>query len=196
MLVELTWSGFNPVVRYAALVAVTVFAYWLLGRHDFSIGVDAATHLGIAEEIGRYGWPLPPESFLHWISHYPPAAHTLAIGLGWLLGSTLYGLYAVTALALIATYLSLAALMRRTSPAETAASILVLLLLAAALRSFRFLAGNEVVIHFFYAHFAGTAVFLVCFVLIARSRASFLPWLLVAALAVRVLGPAGVLGGA
>jgi hypothetical protein len=182
----LTRSG--PVVRYTALVAVAALAYWLLGRHDFSIGVDAGTHFGIAVEVEQYGWPLPAQSFLHWISHYPPAAHMLAIGIGWLLGSTLYGLYAVTAIALTAIYLSLAALMRRSDPAETAASILVLILLAAALRSFRFLAGNEVVIHFFYAHFAGTAVFLACFVLIARLRASFLPWLLVAAVAVHVTG--------
>ena len=58
----------------------------------------------------------------------------------------------MAAIALIVAYLVLAELMRRTSAAETAGSMVVFLIAILLLRKYRFIAGNEIV-NFFFAQF-------------------------------------------
>lgn len=161
----------------------------LVGRNDFSTGVDAGIHFAFAEQLLQHRqWPLPLTSFLSDISHYPPGAHLLGAFVGELFQSSFSGMLIVTAIALIVTYLVLAELMKRTSAAETAGSMVVFLIAILLLRKFRFIAGNEIVANFFFAQFVGTAAMLAGFLLISRSTLPFAGWIAVAAATTHLVG--------
>ena len=110
-------------LAFSVLIVATIA---IVGRNDFSIGVDAGIHHALAEQLLQHRqWPLPSSSFLREISYYPPAAHFLGALVGQLFQSPFSGMLIVTAIALIVTYVVLAELMRRTSAAETAGSMVV-----------------------------------------------------------------------
>ena len=173
-------------LAFSVLIVATIA---IVGRNDFSVGVDAGIHHALAEQLLQHRqWPLPSSSFLKDISYYPPAAHFLGALVGQLFQSPFSGMLIVTAIALIVTYLVLAELMRRTSAAETAGSMVVFLIAILLLRKFRFIAGNEIVANFFFAQFVGTAAMLAGFLLISRSRLPFAGWIVVAAATTHLVG--------
>ena len=95
-----------------ALFCLTALA--ILGFNDFNGFTDAGIHYAFAEELARFWqWPLPAATSVGMMSHYPPAAHLLSLFIGWLAGSTLYGLFIVTAISFVIIYTVLAELMRR-----------------------------------------------------------------------------------
>ncbi|WP_149533432.1 hypothetical protein [Tardiphaga sp. P9-11] len=167
-----------------AVLALFGAGILFLGSRDFSGGVDAGIHYAIAEQINQYGaWPLPKSSFLGAIAHYPPAAHILGIVAGALVGSTLKGLFFVAAGAFLLIYLVAADLMKRDSPVETIATLLVFTVLAVIFRKYRFIVGNEVVANFFYAQLAGTAALMAGFYAAYQlSSLSFGWWLVLCAI--------------
>lgn len=180
--------GFRA-AQFLAFSVLIVATIALVGRNDFSVGVDAGIHHALAEQLLQHRqWPLPSSSFLKDISHYPPAAHFLGALVGQLFQSPFSGMLIVAAIALIVAYLVLAELMRRTSVAETAGSMAVFLIAILLLRKYRFIAGNEIVANFFFAQFVGTAAMLAGFLLISRSRLPFAGWIVVAAATIHLVG--------
>ena len=176
-------------LRYFALAAVLVASLVLVGKHDFSIGVDAGVHHAFAEQLAAFGqWPLPPQSYLTNIAHYPPAAHTLGVLLGSAVGSTFHGMLVVNALALFVVYLALSSFIQRTSAAEAIGSLIIFVSAALVFRRLRFITGNEVVANFFFGQFAGTAAMLTGFILLAHARWRFPVWLAAAAAITHVVG--------
>jgi hypothetical protein len=171
----------NPrAVQIFSIAAVSIIVIAFVGMKDFSVGVDAGIHHAFATQlIEQRQWPLPSSSFLASMSYYPPAAHAVGAAIGLTIGSTFGGMLVVNAVALIASCLALSYLLRRTSPAETVASLIVLAILCATLRKHRFVVGNEIVANFFYGQFAGTAALLTCFVILAKARWQFPLWLTV-----------------
>lgn len=165
-------------LKFFAIAAILATAIAFVGTRDFSIGIDAGIHHAFAEQlIENRQWPLPASSFLANISHYPPAAHFLGAVIGSTFGSTFNGMLLLNAVALIASCLALSYLLRRTSPAETVASLFIFAVFCFVLRKHRFVVGNEIVENFFYAQFAGTAALLTCFVVLAKARWRFPTWL-------------------
>ena len=169
--------------------AVTITAFFLaaifvLGMNDFSVGTDVGLHYAFANEVAQLGWP----QHACCMAFYPPIAHFLAIAIGALAGSTLKGMFIVTAISFAVTYLALAEFMRRPTAAGTVTTMLAFLLIAIPLRKWRFLEGNELISNFFFAQFAATAALLVSAILLFRSKLPFGRWLVAAALATHVLG--------
>jgi hypothetical protein len=178
-----------PTIARAASIAVfAAAAVLILGRNDFAVGTDVGVHYGFANEITRFGWPLPATSYLAIMAHYPPAAHVLAIGIGKLVGSTLHGLFVVAAVSFVLTYVALAELMRRPGQVGTAVSMIVFLLAVYWYRHKLLFEGAELVANFFFAQFAATGMLLACAIALCRSRLSFGRWLLVAAIVTHLLG--------
>ena len=170
-----------------AIMAFLLVTFLVLGMNDFNVGTDAGLHYGFANEVARFGWPLPATSYLSIMAHYPPVSHILALAIGALAGSTLRGIFAVAALSFVATYLALAELMRRPTVVGTVTTISAFLLIAYCLRKWNFLEGNELIANFFFAHFAATAVLLVSAILLFRSKLAFGRWLIAAAVTTHIL---------
>ena len=123
------------------------------------------------------------------MSHYPPAAHVLSLFIGWFTGSTLSGIFFVTAVSFILVYVVVAEFMRHESLTDTFVAYLAFILMALVCRSGRFLEGNEIVANFFFAQFAGTAGLLAGFSILSRLKSQpFLIWLPAAAVATHFVG--------
>ena len=178
-------------LKFAAITAFFLAAFFVIGLNDFNVGTDVGLHYGFANEVARSGWPLysqPSTSFLSIMAHYPPASHLLALAIGQIGGSTLRGIFTVTALSFFVTYLALAELMRRPTVTGTIVTLLAFLIIAFLSKNNHFLEGRELVENFFFAQFAATAVLLVFAILLFRSELSFGRWLIAAAVATHVLG--------
>ena len=184
----------KPVATGVQFVAITVFfiaAFFVLGVNDFNVGTDLGLHYGFANEIARSGWPLqsqPSTGFLSLMAHYPPVSHFLALTTGLMAGSTLRGIFVVTALSFVVTYLAIAELMRRPSVVGTIVTLFTFLIIAFLSRKYRFLEGSELIENFFFAQFAASAALLVFAILLFRSKLPFGKWLIAAAVATHVLG--------
>lgn len=176
----------------AAAVLLILFgsAIAYLGARDYGDGVDGGTHYGIALELARLGtWPLPPSSPFYWVAYYPPGAHFLAVVAGAFTGSTLHGLFILTAISVVVFYLVVADLMRSPSPLKTIACFLVFIALAYRFWKFRFLAGNEMIINFFFGQFVGNAALMAGLYVAYRSiELSFRRWLVVSAILTHLVG--------
>jgi hypothetical protein len=178
-------------LQFAAIMAFFLAALFVLGVNDFNVGTDVGLHYGFANEIARFGWPLrlqPSTSYLSIMAHYPPASHALALAISLIGVSTLRGIFVVTALSFVVTYLALAELMRRPAGAGTIVTLLAFLLIASLSTTYRFLEGSELIENFFFGQFAATAALLVFSILLFRSKVPFGRWLIAAAVATHVLG--------
>jgi hypothetical protein len=174
-------------LQLAAITAFCLAVFFVFGMNDFNVGTDLSYHYGFANEVARHGWPLSG-NFLSDMAHYPPASHILALATGLMAGSTLRGVFVVTALSFVVTYLALAELMRRPTVVGTIVTLLVFLTIAIPSRAFRFLEGREVIENFFFAQFVATAALLIFAILLFRSKLAFGRWLFAAAVATHVLG--------
>lgn len=164
----------SRILAIAAPFAFCLLVLVVLGLNDFSGGTDAGIHYAFGEELLRTRqWPLPPSSSMAGIAHYPPASHVASALIGSIAGSTLYGLYVITAVSFAAIYLVLGELLRFKDAQKTFSACCIFLALSAISRSGRFVEGNEVITNFFFAHFVGTAALLCGFLFLHRLRFSF-----------------------
>ena len=166
---------------FGATCVAAGIAIYVIGTRDFGISSDPGLHYAFAEELVRgYRWPVSGElPFPIDMADYPPGAHLLALAVGVLVDSTLRGIFIVTGLAFVVSYLALSGIARRRDIASTVAALAVFVLIAAATNKLRAYFGNEVISHFFFAQLVGTAAMLIAFLVVARIiRYRFLVWLL------------------
>lgn len=173
-----------------ALLALFTGAILILGARDYGGGVDGGVHYSIADEFTRLTpWPFPKTSTLYWISFYPPGSHILAAGLGLIAGSTLHGLFILTAISIVAFYLVVADLMRSPSLIRTIGYLVAFIALSMVFRNYRFLAGNEMIGNFFFSQLAGNAALMLGFYIAYRTiQLSLGRWLFICAIAVHIVG--------
>ena len=176
--------------RFLALLVLFGCAIVVLGARDFGGGVDGGIHYAIANQLSEtLVWPFPKDSFLNWIPHYPPGAHVLAASVGAIVGSTLHGLFIVTAISVVAFYLVTADLMRGTSPFKTIETYAIFAAIAIAFRKYRFLPGNEMIDNFFFAQLAGNAALMAGFYIAYKTiDLRFSRWLAIGAITTHLVG--------
>ena len=123
---------------FGATCVAAGIAIYVIGTRDFGISSDAGLHYAFAEELVRgYRWPVSGElPFPIALADYPPGAHLLALAVGVLVGSTLRGIFIVTGLAFVVSYLALSGIARRRDIASTVAALAVFVLIAAATANF------------------------------------------------------------
>ena len=159
----------RSVVTATGIFVFCVAVFATLALNDFSGYTDAGIHYAFSEELARTRqWPLPPSSSMAGIAHYPPASHFASILIGLVRGSSLYGIFFLTAASFVAFYLVLAELMRQENPLKTCLAYAIFVAVSLVSRPGRFIEGNEVVTNFFFAQFAGTAALLVSFLVISK----------------------------
>ena len=176
--------------RFLALFVILVCAIAFLGTRDFGGGVDGGVHYAIADQLREnLVWPFPKSSFLGWVSFYPPGAHLLAASVGAIVGSTLHGLFIVTAISVAVFYLVTADLMRGTSLLKTISHYAAFVILAIAFRAYRFMTGNEMVDNFFFAQLAGNAALMAGLYIIYQTASfAFGRWLAIGFVLTHLVG--------
>lgn len=177
---------------YLAIAECAAFCglfFWVLGLNDFSAYTDAGIHYAFAAELQRtMRWPLPLTSGMAGIAHYPPASHAASILIGSLAGSTLLGMFALTALSFATAYLALGELLRHKDKERTLYAFLIFLILSVVLRKARFVVGNEIIANFFFAQFVGTAALLSVFLFLRKLKLRFASRLTLGATLTNLIG--------
>jgi hypothetical protein len=151
----------KPTLSLAAPVALLACIGWVILSRDYGGSPDIAHHYALSEELFRqFRWPLKPSPNLAGgTDHYPPLAHLLAGLVGILTGSSLSGIFLLSAAAVVVLFLMAGFIVINERPPHIALISSALLLALAGVMSHRnSFFGHEIIANFFYAQLVGNVV--------------------------------------